>query len=97
MTVSSHSNKWNNRDDVLFLCQWLPLVDDIDVSTTATLYKSLADAAPEIKECVDACNFIAESTKQQNDVGSVCETFVSRILCIRFSLKAAVIHIKISC
>ncbi|XP_012690269.1 acetylcholine receptor subunit epsilon isoform X2 [Clupea harengus] len=51
-------------------------VDDIDVSTTATLYKSLADAAPEIKECVDACNFIAESTKQQNDVGSEVESWV---------------------
>lgn len=41
------------------------------MSTTARLYKSLAQAAPEIKECVDACNFIAESTKEQNDIGSV--------------------------
>lgn len=48
-----------------------PLVDNIDVSSTANLYKSLAQAAPEIKQCVDACNFIAESTKQQNDIGSV--------------------------
>ncbi|KAG5284039.1 hypothetical protein AALO_G00022300 [Alosa alosa] len=52
------------------------IVDDIDVGTTATLYKSLAEAAPEIKECVDACNFIAESTKQQNDVGSEVESWV---------------------
>ncbi|KAL2094911.1 hypothetical protein ACEWY4_009630 [Coilia grayii] len=52
------------------------IVDDIDVSTTATLYKSLAEAAPEIKECVDACNFIAESTKQSNDVGSEVESWV---------------------
>lgn len=46
-------------------------VDNIDVSSTANLYKSLAQAAPEIKQCVDACNFIAESTRQQNDIGSV--------------------------
>ncbi len=52
-------------------CVCLPLVDEIDVSNTANLYKSLAKTAPEIKECVDACNVIAESTKQQNDIGSV--------------------------
>ncbi|KAJ8347695.1 hypothetical protein SKAU_G00262840 [Synaphobranchus kaupii] len=52
------------------------LVDGIDISTTASLYKSLAQAAPEIKECVDACNFIAESTKQQNDIGSEIESWV---------------------
>lgn len=46
-------------------------MDAIDVSTTASLYKSLAQAAPEIKECVDACNFIAENTREQNDIGSV--------------------------
>lgn len=49
----------------------LPLVADMDISSTANLYKSLAQAAPEIKQCVDACNFIAESTRQQNDIGSV--------------------------
>ncbi|KAJ8396445.1 hypothetical protein AAFF_G00017510 [Aldrovandia affinis] len=53
-----------------------PFVDGIDISTTASLYKSLAKAAPEVKECVDACNFIAESTKQQNDIGSEMETWV---------------------
>lgn len=53
------------------MCVCLPLVDAIDVSTTASLYKSLAQAAPEIKECVDACNFIAENTREQNDIGSV--------------------------
>ncbi|XP_062844610.1 acetylcholine receptor subunit epsilon [Trichomycterus rosablanca] len=51
-------------------------VDTIDVSSTASLYKSLAQAAPEIKECVDACNFIAESTRQQNDIGSEMESWV---------------------
>ncbi|KAG9351584.1 hypothetical protein JZ751_022835 [Albula glossodonta] len=52
------------------------VVDGIDISTTASLYKSLAQASPEIKECVDACNFIAESTKQQNDIGSEMESWV---------------------
>lgn len=52
------------------------IVDEIDVSSTANLYKSLAKTAPEIKECVDACNFIAESTKQQNDTGSEMESWV---------------------
>ncbi|CAJ1064141.1 acetylcholine receptor subunit gamma-like [Xyrichtys novacula] len=52
------------------------IVDNIDVSSTANLYKSLAQAAPEIKQCVDACNFIAESTRQQNDIGSEIESWV---------------------
>uniref|UniRef100_A0A3B4UD81 Acetylcholine receptor subunit epsilon n=1 Tax=Seriola dumerili TaxID=41447 RepID=A0A3B4UD81_SERDU len=43
---------------------------------TANLYKSLAQAAPEIKQCVDACNFIAESTRQQNNIGSEIESWV---------------------
>ncbi|XP_034034528.1 acetylcholine receptor subunit epsilon isoform X1 [Thalassophryne amazonica] len=52
------------------------IVDSIDVSSTASLYKSLAQAAPEIKQCVDACNFIAESTRQQNNTGSEIENWV---------------------
>lgn len=52
------------------------IVGNIDVSSTANLYKSLAQAAPEIKQCVDACNFIAESTKQQNNIGSEIESWV---------------------
>ncbi|XP_019719945.1 acetylcholine receptor subunit epsilon [Hippocampus comes] len=50
--------------------------DGIDANTTANLYKSLAQAAPEIKQCVDACNFIAESTRQQNNIGSEIESWV---------------------
>uniref|UniRef100_A0A668ASE9 Cholinergic receptor, nicotinic, epsilon n=1 Tax=Myripristis murdjan TaxID=586833 RepID=A0A668ASE9_9TELE len=52
------------------------IVADMDISSTANLYKSLAQAAPEIKQCVDACNFIAESTRQQNDIGSEMESWV---------------------
>uniref|UniRef100_A0A669DM13 Acetylcholine receptor subunit epsilon n=1 Tax=Oreochromis niloticus TaxID=8128 RepID=A0A669DM13_ORENI len=36
----------------------------------------LAQAAPEIKQCVDACNFIADSTRQQNTIGSEIESWV---------------------
>uniref|UniRef100_A0A7N6BYR4 Acetylcholine receptor subunit epsilon n=1 Tax=Anabas testudineus TaxID=64144 RepID=A0A7N6BYR4_ANATE len=45
-------------------------------NSTANLYKSLAQAAPEIKQCVDACNFIADSTRQQNNIGSEVESWV---------------------
>lgn len=55
------------------------------MSSTANLYKSLAKTAPEIKECVDACNFIAESTKQQNDIGSV-----SVCVCVSVCVSAGV-------
>ncbi|KTG05883.1 hypothetical protein cypCar_00018875 [Cyprinus carpio] len=56
---------------------WIPCeVDEIDVSSTANLYQSLAKTAPEIKDFVDACNFIAESTKQQNYIGSEMESWV---------------------
>ncbi|XP_061753649.1 acetylcholine receptor subunit epsilon isoform X4 [Nerophis ophidion] len=53
-----------------------PNVDGVDANTTANLYKSLAQAAPEIKQCVDACNFIAETTRQQNNTGSEIESWV---------------------
>uniref|UniRef100_A0A4W4FM38 Acetylcholine receptor subunit epsilon n=1 Tax=Electrophorus electricus TaxID=8005 RepID=A0A4W4FM38_ELEEL len=44
--------------------------------STASLYKSLAQAAPEIKECVDSCNFIAETMKEQNEGESDMESWV---------------------
>ncbi|XP_043933020.1 acetylcholine receptor subunit gamma-like [Protopterus annectens] len=50
--------------------------DGVDVGTTTNLYKGLAHMAPEIKDCVDACNFIAQSTKEQNDTGSEMENWV---------------------
>ncbi|MEE6527135.1 hypothetical protein FKM82_028260, partial [Ascaphus truei] len=45
--------------------------DGIDVGVTTTLYRNLAQCAPEIKDCVDACNFIAASTREQNVTGAV--------------------------
>lgn len=38
---------------------------------TTILYKNLSSLAPEIKECVDACNFISKSTRDQNTNGAV--------------------------
>ncbi|XP_072113336.1 acetylcholine receptor subunit epsilon [Mobula birostris] len=49
---------------------------DIDVGTTVELYRNLSHFAPEIKSCVDACNFIAESTKEKNDFGAENENWI---------------------
>ncbi|XP_072833418.2 acetylcholine receptor subunit epsilon isoform X2 [Pogona vitticeps] len=49
---------------------------ELDVGMTNTLYKNLASLAPEIKACVDACNFIAESTKGQNAESTETENWV---------------------
>ncbi|XP_048373785.1 acetylcholine receptor subunit gamma-like isoform X2 [Sphaerodactylus townsendi] len=48
----------------------------LDVQMTSTLYKNLANLAPEIKECVDACNFITDSTKDQNAESGEMENWV---------------------
>lgn len=72
-----------------------PPVDNIDVSSTANLYKSLAQAAPEIKQCVDACNFIAESTRQQNNIGSV--SIASHFICHYSSCLYFLFHVPDDC
>ncbi|ETE55915.1 Acetylcholine receptor subunit gamma, partial [Ophiophagus hannah] len=43
---------------------------------TTVLYKTLSSLAPEIKECVDACNFISRSTKERNNIGAETENWV---------------------
>ncbi|XP_072006048.1 acetylcholine receptor subunit epsilon-like isoform X2 [Engystomops pustulosus] len=43
---------------------------------TTTLYRSLAQCGPEIKDCVDACNFITASTRGQNATGAEMENWV---------------------
>nr|XP_056719558.1 acetylcholine receptor subunit epsilon [Euleptes europaea] len=48
----------------------------LDVQMTSTLYKNLANVAPEIKECVDACNFITDTTKDQNAESAEMENWV---------------------
>ncbi|XP_053574297.1 acetylcholine receptor subunit epsilon [Bombina bombina] len=50
--------------------------DGFDVGVTTTLYRNLAQCAPEIKDCVDACNFITTSTREQNSTGAVMENWV---------------------
>lgn len=51
----------------------LPPPDGLDVQMTTMLYKNLSSLAPEIKECVDACNFISRSRKEQNSDGAVSQ------------------------
>lgn len=51
-------------------------VDGFDVGVTTPLFKNLAHCAPEIKECVEACNFLASSTKEQNKCGAEMENWV---------------------
>uniref|UniRef100_A0A8C5PC65 Acetylcholine receptor subunit epsilon n=1 Tax=Leptobrachium leishanense TaxID=445787 RepID=A0A8C5PC65_9ANUR len=50
--------------------------DRFDVGLTTTLYRNLAQCAPEIKDCVDACNFITLSTKSQNITGAEMENWI---------------------
>ncbi|XP_068130039.1 acetylcholine receptor subunit epsilon-like isoform X2 [Hyperolius riggenbachi] len=51
-------------------------VDGFDVGVTTPLYRNLAHCAPEIKECVEACNFIASSTKEQNKTNAEMENWI---------------------
>ncbi|XP_054851116.1 acetylcholine receptor subunit epsilon isoform X2 [Eublepharis macularius] len=52
------------------------LTDRLDVQMTSALYKNLANVAPEIKECVDACNFVTDGTKDQNAASAEMENWV---------------------
>ncbi|XP_068130040.1 acetylcholine receptor subunit epsilon-like isoform X3 [Hyperolius riggenbachi] len=57
--------------------QWRwQIVDGFDVGVTTPLYRNLAHCAPEIKECVEACNFIASSTKEQNKTNAEMENWI---------------------
>ncbi|XP_072255421.1 acetylcholine receptor subunit epsilon isoform X2 [Pyxicephalus adspersus] len=51
-------------------------VDGFDVGVTTPLFKNLAHCAPEIKECVEACNFITSSTKEQNKTNAEMENWI---------------------
>ncbi|XP_030402869.1 acetylcholine receptor subunit epsilon isoform X3 [Gopherus evgoodei] len=53
-----------------------PACDGVDVGITSTLYKNLASAAPEIRACVEACNFVTETTRQQNASNAEMENWV---------------------
>ncbi|XP_073479087.1 acetylcholine receptor subunit epsilon isoform X1 [Aquarana catesbeiana] len=52
------------------------IVDGFDVGATTPLFKNLAHCAPEIKECVEACNFITSSTKDQNKTSAEMENWI---------------------
>ncbi|XP_015668648.1 acetylcholine receptor subunit epsilon [Protobothrops mucrosquamatus] len=56
--------------------QRAPDCGGLDVQRTTLLYKNLSSLAPEIKECVDACNFISKSTRGQNTNGAEIENWV---------------------
>ncbi|XP_070810859.1 acetylcholine receptor subunit epsilon [Pituophis catenifer annectens] len=56
--------------------QRVPDYDGLDVQMTTMLYKNLSSLAPEIKECVDACNFISKSTKEKNSDGAEMENWM---------------------
>ncbi|KAG8147434.1 hypothetical protein E2320_000183 [Naja naja] len=64
-----HQGRWHRL-------QRAPAYDGLDVQMTTALYKTLSSLAPEIKECVDACNFISRSTKEWNDTGAETENWV---------------------
>ncbi|XP_018421322.1 PREDICTED: acetylcholine receptor subunit epsilon-like [Nanorana parkeri] len=51
-------------------------VDGFDVGVTTPLFRNLAHIAPEIKECVEACNFITSSTKDQNKTSAEMENWI---------------------
>ncbi|XP_067412258.1 acetylcholine receptor subunit epsilon [Emydura macquarii macquarii] len=53
-----------------------PACDGVDVGLTSTLYKNLANAAPEIRACVEACNFITATTQEQNASSAEMENWV---------------------
>ncbi|KAM6453311.1 acetylcholine receptor subunit epsilon isoform 2-T2 [Liasis olivaceus] len=56
--------------------QRAPDYGGLDVQMTTVLYKNLSSLAPEIKECVDACNFITKSTKDQSADGAEIESWM---------------------
>ncbi|KAM9312167.1 acetylcholine receptor subunit epsilon-like [Gastrophryne carolinensis] len=57
--------------------QWRwQIVDGFNIDVTTPLYKNLANCAPEIKECVEACNFITASTKEQNRTSAEMENWI---------------------
>lgn len=42
--------------------------------------QSLEEAGPDIRACVDACNYIANATREQNDFSSVSQGWGERVL-----------------
>ncbi|XP_074839000.1 acetylcholine receptor subunit epsilon [Carettochelys insculpta] len=53
-----------------------PAHGELDVGLSSSLYKSLAGAAPELRQCVEACDFIASSTRERNARSAEMENWV---------------------
>lgn len=59
----------------------LPLVErGLESGSTQDFCQSLEEAGPEIRACVDACNYIANATREQNDFSSVSQGWGERDL-----------------
>lgn len=49
----------------------LPIGRSLESGSAQDFCQSLEEAGPEIRACVDACNYIANATREQNDFSSV--------------------------
>lgn len=49
----------------------LPVGRGMESGSAQDFCQSLEEAGPEIRACVDACNHIANATREQNDFSSV--------------------------
>lgn len=45
----------------------------LESGSTQDFCQSLEEAGPEIRACVDACKYIANATREQNDFSSVSQ------------------------
>ncbi|NXD30840.1 ACHG protein, partial [Spelaeornis formosus] len=52
----------------------------LESGSTQDFCQSLEEAGPEIRACVDACNYIANATREQNDFSSVSQGWGQRDL-----------------
>lgn len=52
----------------------------LESGSTQDFCQSLEEAGPEIRACVDACNYIANATREQNDFSSVSWSWGERDL-----------------
>uniref|UniRef100_A0A8C5X8J6 Acetylcholine receptor subunit gamma n=1 Tax=Malurus cyaneus samueli TaxID=2593467 RepID=A0A8C5X8J6_9PASS len=67
---------WKARTELLFEKQkerdgaLLPTGRGLESGSAQDFCQSLEEAGPEIRACVDACNYIANATREQNDFSS---------------------------
>lgn len=51
----------------------LPVERGLESGSAQDFSQSLEEAGPDIRACVDACNHIANATREQNDFNSVSQ------------------------